>query len=135
MLRNYVCIEDEFDAKDDHPLPRGWMGDRRESFHSRARRRLNSFGLTDDEVLVVAGNRIRSQEAEQERFLHFFWRPRRNRDPYEEWIAVVGHELKGLMRMAGEQEVEPVMGAHEYRARYSWYRKLHAQALRNRAQA
>lgn len=39
--------------------------------------------------------------------------------------AVEWHWLiSTLIRMAGEQEAEPVIGSHEYRARYSWYRKL-----------
>lgn len=132
-MRNYEDIEEELREKDGYPVPRGWSGDRRESFISQARRRLNSFGLTDDEVLVVAGNRTRAHEAQMSAGGLFFWRPRRARNEREEWVVVVGHELRGLIRMAGEQEAEPVIGSHEYRGRYSWYRKLLAQALRNRS--
>jgi hypothetical protein len=51
----------------------------------------------------------------------------------EKWTEAAGHELRGLIRMASEQEAEPVAGPREDRAHYSRYRKMPGRALRKHA--
>lgn len=121
-MRQYENIEAEF-AQSSFRL-----------FASVVRKRVNSFGMSDDLVLAIASNRIRAHEAEWLRGRSFaFWRPRRVRNESEEWIEVVGHELSSLICVAGEQEEAPVIVEHEYRVRYSYYRKLVERALSMRS--
>lgn len=132
-MKDYQSIEAAYADRGRPGLWRTPQTRLREGHMEYARVLLNAIPPTDDELLVIAGNRVREQEAEMARRGWQFWRPRRLPDEHAQWVEVIGNELKGLLRLAGEREVDPVVGHQEYRVRFTYFKTLLRAAQRQRS--
>ncbi len=127
-VRNYEDIE-QFEVRSFFDLFRPRRT--RAVWANEVRKAVNRIHLSDEELLIVAGNRIRAAEAAgasaRSRLSSAFKLRGMER---EEWLDVSGQELQALMRLAGVGQDEPVVAHHPYRVRYRFYRHLFTAATR-----
>lgn len=123
-MKNYESIEAAYAGRGRPGLWKTAQALLRERRMELARVLRNAIPPTDDELLVIAVNRVREQEVEMACRGWQFWRPRRLPDEDAQWVEVIGNELKCLLRLAGEREAEPVVGDEDYRVRFTYFKTL-----------
>lgn len=131
-MKNFRDIEDKVEKR---ILGRKVVGDFliTKAFINKARKYHNQYGLSDNDLLRMASNRIHMHESMQqglsERFLRCIKKliGRTNED---QPLSVPGQELKALMVMAELEEESSITFNHEYEVNANFYKEVFNIALK-----